>query len=138
MQRALYGTLAEAAMSELQGSVVQVVYDSSGRAEWVVFASTPGELERANEMITGAERGDVEAALRAGRSFAEGDRGFPADSRSAYRWLSIAESLGAEEGFEEQMRIRARLDSAVADLVDREVARWEPTLEGPSDEDGSQ
>jgi hypothetical protein len=126
MNRALYGALAESAVADLQGSVLQVAYNADGYAEWVVFGSTVDELERANEMIDGAERGEAEAALLVGRSLSQGSSGFPIDSLNGYKWLGVAAIWGAPEAGDERDRVRGRLSPENRKAVDREVRDWAP------------
>jgi hypothetical protein len=125
IQRSLYGALAEASVADLRGSVLQVVYDADGYAEWVVFGSTVDELNKANEMIDRAEGGEAEAALLLGMSLSEGANGFPVDSVNAYKWLSISATSGATETVEEKGRIRDRLSPENRQRVDQEVSDWD-------------
>lgn len=124
IQRSLYGGLAEASMAKLTGSLLQVVYDPDGYAEWVIFGSTVGELERANQMIEGAERGEADAALLVGWSLSEGANGFPIDSTQAYKWLCIAALGGSKEALTERDRIGKRLSLETRESIEREVRYW--------------
>jgi len=124
IQRSLYGALAEASVAGLQGSVLQVVYDANGYAEWVVFGSTVDELNGANEIIDRAENGEAQAALLLGRSLSEGADGFPADSVNAYKWLSISAAGGEIEAVQERDRIGARLSPQNRRLVEQELSNW--------------
>jgi hypothetical protein len=121
IQGSFYGALADSSVAELQGSLLQVIYDAEGVAEWVVFGSTSRELAKANEIINGAEAGDADAALLVGRSLSQGTNGFQIDSINAYKWLSIAVRLGAEGAPSERKRVGARLSPEKRKLVDRRV-----------------
>ncbi len=126
IQRSIRRELVEESVAELQGSILQVVYDAEESAEWVVFGSTWDELARANALIDTAERGEGDAALQVGRHLAEGAGGFPIDSVHAYRWLSIAVIRGVDEAVPERDRIAGRLGSQVRSRIDRELQNASP------------
>ena len=128
VQRSLYSALAKTSVSELQGSLLQVVYDIDGHAEWVVFASTAKEMEKANLMIDDAESGDADVAHDFGRSFSLGSHDFPFDYVNAYKWLSIAAKLSATDAYADRDRIRNKLSSEDCARVREEVENWTPKV----------
>lgn len=124
MLRALHRGLADSYVEELQGSILQVVYNGEGYVQWVVFGSTVDELEKANRMIDAAEHGNADAALKVGNSFSEGANGFPVDSINAYKWLSISNILGAKGALDERELVGARLSSEERKKIDKQARKW--------------
>jgi hypothetical protein len=123
---ALAQKAAEDRARQLGESLLAVIYSTDGRAEWVIFAGSPGPLARMDQLIAAAECGDTAAQAEIARSYALGADGLPFDREEAYRWAHLASRGNGVLDEEPVKGVTATIAEPRRQAIDQATAAWRP------------